>query len=52
MSERREAMDIVKDVKEVLELQNPNERERAAEKLSDVFEYVHDLSQEGICPLY
>ena len=41
-------MDIVKDVKEMLEQRNPYEKESEIEQLSDVFEYSRDLSQEDV----
>ena len=41
-------MDILKDVKAILELQNSQEKERGTEKLSDVFEYVHELSEKDV----
>jgi hypothetical protein len=44
----REDMDILKDVKAILGLQNSHEREREIEKLSDVFEYVHGLSERDV----
>jgi hypothetical protein len=47
ISERKD-MDIVKDVKEILKLQNTHEKERGVEKLSDVFEYIHELSEGDV----
>jgi hypothetical protein len=47
MSERKE-MDILKDVRAILELQNSHEKERGTEKISDVFEYVHELSEGDV----
>ena len=41
-------MDIVKDVEEILKQRNPHEKKRGSEKLSDVFEYVRDLSQRDV----
>jgi hypothetical protein len=41
-------MDIIKDVKETLELQNHHEKESQLEQLSDVFEYCHDLSEGDV----
>jgi hypothetical protein len=40
--------DIPKRIKEILVEQNPHEKERQLEQLSDVFEYCHDLSKRDV----
>ena len=47
MSERR-YMNIVKEINEVLALQNSNEREDGLERINDLFEYSQDLKDVDI----
>jgi hypothetical protein len=41
-------MDIVKDVKEILKLQDTHEKRRQIEQISDVLEYWPDLSEKDV----